>query len=521
MTRNRKPGRIFRGPLAGLLLLAAAPGLRASSPLAQGSTGAAFLKLMTAARASGMGGAGAALSGGLESLQLNPAGIAALPSLEASASQVSYLQGINLETLSLGGPLPWGTLAGSATLLASPEIQALDSQGNGAGTFSLKDSAFGLAWAARAGAFSLGLQGRSLSNSLAGESAQGFSADLGALAALPLGFQAGLAAQNLGSLGALESQADPLPWTLRLGLSWDSARDRPSGLVLALDTVQSADADAQVRAGLEGRLAGQFFARAGLQWSQAFGQQQLFAAGAGLRELGLGLDYAFVPFGILGNTQLVSLTADFGQLFALGHPEARPPSAPLDLVLRPSRGAFSLSWNPPASAPAAGYFVYVSKGPGEPLEKVNQKPGTEALARLRGLDPGREYSVAVSAVDAKGREGALSPRISARPDSGGRVRLAPPEPPQGLAFKVKDGLVDLRWEPNPDKDIAGYVVYASRHSGNSYVRLEQVAPGKTSARLRFKDQNLASVLLMVRALRRDGPNLLESDPSQALAVPLR
>ena len=253
--------RIFL--LNGLFLGAAA--FLAASPSGTGTAGADFLKILSSPRAAGMGGALAVSGDDLSSLELNPAGLAQLPGFMATASHAAYLQGLSLEQAGLGFKHPYGGSAFSVVMLSSPDITSLDEQGQEIGTFSLKDAAYTLGSAFSLGPLSLGASGKLINHSLAGLRAQGFGADLGAGLNLGFGLRLGAAAQNLGSLSALETEADPLPLTLRGGLAWQSNTQAPYGALVELDVVQPWDSTIQARGGVEARFQDLFFGRAGLQ----------------------------------------------------------------------------------------------------------------------------------------------------------------------------------------------------------------------------------------------------------------
>ena len=129
----------------------------------------------------------------------------------------------------------------------------------------------------------------------------------------PLDFGCSIA--NLGTAMKLGGQSSPLPLHLRAGVLWH-ALPFLSG---AFDSNFPVDDDPYVGAGVEARAGlgseGRWKASARLGYNQRFHRGvdgfAGMAAGAGL-DLGMmALDYAWVPFGELGQTQRLSLDVRF------------------------------------------------------------------------------------------------------------------------------------------------------------------------------------------------------------------
>jgi len=107
-------------------------------------------------------------------------------------------------------------------------------------------------------------------------------------------------AQNLGSkLGA-----DPLPLTFKLGVA-----ARLKHLTLALDIAKPQDNEIYYCLGAEWWLRNALALRAGYKTNQDAGEG--ITAGIGLKVGKMSLDYAYVPYGELGNTHRISWKMKF------------------------------------------------------------------------------------------------------------------------------------------------------------------------------------------------------------------
>ena len=113
-------------------------------------------------------------------------------------------------------------------------------------------------------------------------------------------FSLGLACQNIGpDLGE-----DPLPLTYRGGIAL-----KLKSLTVAADFVKAIDDDMYFCAGLEWWIGNILALRAGYRTNQDIGSGTSY--GVGLKISKIQLDYAYVPYGDLGNTQRVSLGIKF------------------------------------------------------------------------------------------------------------------------------------------------------------------------------------------------------------------
>ncbi|MDD5223815.1 MAG: hypothetical protein PHE84_07475 [bacterium] len=158
---------------------------------------------------------------------------------------------------------------------------------------------------------------------------------------------------------------------------------------------------------------------------------------------------------------------------------AQPLSPPRGLAVSPGDRWVQLSWQPPENpAPGgpetvlAGYNFYRSGEKEDiPFLPANPDPITRTVYTDLGLENNRTYYYRVSAlerVNGSLNESPLSSAVSVLPED-----HTPPLPPQGLTAVPAQSGVELRWEPNAEKDLAGYRVYRGKEPG---FRMENLTP---------------------------------------------
>ncbi len=127
-----------------------------------------------------------------------------------------------------------------------------------------------------------------------------FLANIGFLYPVSDRFTLGVVAQNVG--GRLGS--DPLPLTFKIG-----AASKLKTLTLAMDVVKPQDNEIYYCLGAEWWLRNVLALRIGYKTNQDIGEG--ITAGIGYRFERIWLDYAYVPYGDLGDTHRISLGMKF------------------------------------------------------------------------------------------------------------------------------------------------------------------------------------------------------------------
>jgi hypothetical protein len=497
-----RPGRA----LAALLVLASS-----ASAASFGSPGTAGLdssKILSSPRPAAMGGAGTALGKALSNIDLNPAALSDLVGPQAEAAHISWFEDIALDRVALAWGRGQGASLGlSYVQLGTPDVSAIDVNGVSQGSFHENDRSLALSAALPVGSLDLGVSLRASQRELAGLSETGFDGDLGARLRLGAGWSLGLSALHLGSLSALEKEADAAPSTVRGGLAWDHALGDDVEASVAVDGVQSVDAAVQVRAGAELRLYRVLSLRAGSQYSDAYDNRQAFTAGAGLHWNGIGIDYAYAPFGALGSTQRIGLSWT-GNPLAQAHGPARPEW----LEARRENGGAVLRWD---GSGAPRWAVYLKRGQGEELSRVTEVSSAESQVRLRKVADNTDVVFAVAPVDPVEGEGPRSHQMTLAAGQAKRRVAAPLQAPRNLRVNKLKGH-HVSWEaPEGAPNGTLYQAYVSNRPDAGFKPLG----GLNSLTERNVDLGKPArrVYVSVRAQRPEA-GALESEWSEKVAV---
>ena len=293
-----------------------------------GTTSATFLKLGIGSRAIGMGEAFSALSDDITALYWNPAGLVQLNKSEVQVTHNESFEGIKHEFLGYAKPLSKGTLAIAAYGLTIPkdlerrsgllENDPFDPYTVSQGNFGAYDMALHISYAKRlsdklAGGASLKL----IQQNIDDLSAFGAAADLGALYKVP-GSRLSLAfvLENMGPKIKFKNEGYYPPFTVRLGSAWRWNNK----ITQTLDLSKSIDNFPFIMTGCEFTPVEFLAFRVGYKY-RIEGQELAddmtgLSAGLGVNlavsNMDFRLDYAFTPYGVLGNSQRFSITSFFG-----------------------------------------------------------------------------------------------------------------------------------------------------------------------------------------------------------------
>lgn len=296
------------------LLVAAALLLAPAAVFADGTT-ASFLKLGSGARATGLGGAYTAVSGDINSISYNPAGLASLKKSEAGFTRAELVDGVSYNFLGYSQPAAKGTLGLGVNYLGQSSIEGRGVNREATGAFQASDTAINLAYARQITARSgVGLNFKYITSRIAGESASGWAVDAGWQYRMPVkGLGLGFSVQNLGPKMKFLDEGSALPLTASAGAGYALL----DNVLLSLDVSRQVNEKKTVFSfGSEYAVFNSLFMRAGYldsgistdsRTSDAGG----FKAGFGLKLRGFSLDYAVTPFGDIGKAHRLSLGAGF------------------------------------------------------------------------------------------------------------------------------------------------------------------------------------------------------------------
>ena len=316
--------------LAALFLLLAGPAMAAAS--ASGTSGAQFLKLGAGARAGAMADAVTAVADDAFAAYYNPAGLARLQRPQFGGAHSAVFQGVSYQSLSFVVPFGRGegrervetqgnrhALGLSIYYLSVGELERRTGDStNPSGSFNAADSAYAASYAyAPSDRLSVGLTGKYIHQAIDTYSANAMAADLGLLYRVnPHADRLvtlGGSIRNIGNrIGFVSSQTDPLPTTVVVGAAVQATK----GFLVDLDVGKARDNDVYVGLGMEGRRQ----ISEGVGGAARFGYTSSrrdngglagVTAGGGLSFQKADFDFAWIPFGALGDTFRFSLLVKF------------------------------------------------------------------------------------------------------------------------------------------------------------------------------------------------------------------
>jgi len=334
---------------------------------AAGVAGARYLLTEVGARASAMGGAFAATNDDLSDLGWNPAGIFTLPVWQTSLAHGALFLDNSYDWLAIGGPLSEDdSLAASFFRSGDSSVVHVDQNGNSLGTVDDYDMVGTVAYARRIfKKISLGLSVKGLYSKLYEFQNNGLATDAGVFYKTPVpGIYAGISAQNFGYQTAYVNTADPLPSMIRLALSYDWPLKQNRFTINAEKDYFLVQGEGdRTSAGAEFEWVKLFSVRAGLTNQELVSYTAGFGVVFGL----LQLDYAYVPYRLLGDTHRVQVTYYFDE------PSKRAVKTPQTRV--------ALLLDPPAFTFTGG-ITFVPKAEGDLFPKEGEIVINDEVGRV-------------------------------------------------------------------------------------------------------------------------------------------
>ena len=279
-----------------------------------GTRAMTFLKIGVGAEAMGMGESQVAATDDLYASYWNPAGLTRLQKPQIALMHNEWFAGINHEFVGFALPLGnVGTVGASASYLSFGELQGRDRDGNETTVFRPYDLALILSYARGFGdSLAFGTNAKFLREQIADETGTGIAFDFGGLYTfqeipLSLGFNA----QHVGPRVQFIEEAFGLPFTFRLGVAY---RLWSEALMLTMDIIRPSDNDVATGVGAAYTIGNILQLRTGYKYKiggNDLGAMSGLTGGFGLTLRQFQIDYALVPFGVLGLTHRFSLVASF------------------------------------------------------------------------------------------------------------------------------------------------------------------------------------------------------------------
>ena len=277
-----------------------------------GTTAANFLKVSMGPRAMSMAGAYSALADEPGAVFVNPAGLAQFEGRVAALDFSSYLQDAKMGNASYAADSGTRRMGLGVSFLTVGSIERrglTDTAGvvPELGTFDASDLAVTLAYASREimpeslPRLDGGVGVKVIRSSIYNKSAFAVAADAGVIYRATDKLKLGLALQNLGTEMKFEDESDPLPLCFRAGLGYSYSKSLNVAFELS-EYLQDEKFYPAVAAEYWFREA--FALRGGYKFGYDtgnLGSEVGLSLGFGVKVAGLGLDYAFLPFGDLGS----------------------------------------------------------------------------------------------------------------------------------------------------------------------------------------------------------------------------
>ena len=288
--------------------------------LSPGSTGANFLRLAVGARAAGMGEAFTAVADDASAAGWNPAGL-----VQVEDRQIFFVHGlwpslVNQDFVSYVQSWDKYSFGFSANFLASGKMYRTveNTSGDYAGTngqFESVDSAFMFSFAQKTGGFGFGATLKIIRSVIDDVSGNAIGVDVGFLYRFGNNKNFKLAAvlQNFGSKIKYSTDAqDGLPMGMRLGGSYAVGTEL-GPMNLSFDLSLPIDHYAGVHLGGEYWIQDIVAIRIGYKTDRIneLGALSGLCCGGGVKFENFQVDYAYVPYGDLGQTHRISILASF------------------------------------------------------------------------------------------------------------------------------------------------------------------------------------------------------------------
>jgi long-subunit fatty acid transport protein len=289
---------------------------------ANAATGASFLDIGTSARAISLGGAYVSAANDITAINYNPAGLAHLKSNEIMGQHTQWIGGISHDFMAVAMPTHIGTVGLSIIYLSQGRIEGRDENRNKTASFRAFDVAAKFSYSRPVNdELKFGGNFKIIEQSIADETATGAGIDFGLLyspssifSALPDGLTFGMSIQNLGSRMKFISESYNLPLTATVGVGYNLL----NAATIALDVKRKInDKKTEISFGTEYTPITPLAVRVGylksVNGESAISISKIkgMSGGVGIKVLKFSTDYAFTPYGDLGNAHRISFSTKF------------------------------------------------------------------------------------------------------------------------------------------------------------------------------------------------------------------
>lgn len=279
-----------------------------------GTTAVNFLKFDGSARVASMGGIVCGVSNDVSSIYGNPAGIGLVENKEVSFMYGMLYEGMSYNNIGYVHPISGiGNFGIGVSYVSYGEFEGLDEYGNPTNNFSPTDLAVIVSYAREFSGINFGGNIKYISSKLV-NTATAIGIDLGLMKNLMENkLSLGLVIQNLGTKIKYNTEEESLPMNIKVGAGYRIIENLLCGLDISLPN----DNDLIISLGGEygykinddikaiGRLGYTTLTK------DIEGTIKGISLGLGTEYKNFCFDYAFVPYGELGQTHRISLSVKF------------------------------------------------------------------------------------------------------------------------------------------------------------------------------------------------------------------
>ncbi|MCK4532771.1 PorV/PorQ family protein [bacterium] len=285
-----------------------------------GTTGGQFLKIGIGARPVAMGESFVAVANDANSCYWNPAGLSEIKTIQTTTTYLQWLEDTGYTYSSYIQPLKdnyfhYGTIALSLAYLGmgaipKTEIDINDNIVATGKSFDASDIAFIFSYGGKIKNFLVGYNIKYIKQTIEEEKASTFSLDLGMKYLFSDNLSFGLVTQNIGGKVKFVKEEDPLPLNIKSGIAYKTLHNS----LFSFDIHFPVEINQpNYHLGIEQVLSNLFVLRSGYKLNSVSDSKELsgLSFGLGLKWKKYHLDYAWVPYGNLGQTHHISLFLKF------------------------------------------------------------------------------------------------------------------------------------------------------------------------------------------------------------------
>jgi hypothetical protein len=275
------------------------------------STGAAFLKIPVGPRACGMGEAAVAYIDDASALFYNPAGLANVPTFDLLLAHNQWLLDMNHEYVAgVYGVEGLGKFGLALDYWGSGSIQGVNIRGETIPgyLFSAADWSLAAGYGRSFGDLAFGFGLKLVHQQMESLSSSAWAFDVGAMYKTPLeGLRVGGSVTNVGPMTQLYDEVYGLPVQGHLGWRYD-VNIEPVKLGVTQDFIISETEKPGIAAGIECKPVEFVALRVGYRTGSDYAGFSGLRAGLGISWQGVGVDYAFAPYGKVGASHRISIS---------------------------------------------------------------------------------------------------------------------------------------------------------------------------------------------------------------------